>query len=425
MAEENQLELGTLNVGMLLTSGIIISVLTLLNIQGSARVIGLLAVLGFFAVSNLHTKVLILFFLVAFTADIQFTIIGIPYITILQMIFVISILWTESWRIEKNYFITICLLFGLQLYSVVVCDESIIRIITFLLNFLLLYCMSTIEVSNKYSNSIYITFILGMMVSLIAGIYRNGFGAESYSRFRGLWTDPNFLGMFCIIAIIFLYQIIKTNKSAVFITIPIFIFFAYCGYRTYSKTYIIAIVLTILLIIIDIMKLRSNGILKLGFIVIAVVALIYIYNNYISSIISLRGNIYTSGTDWTNGRFKDTAILLDRWNDKIGSILLGIGVNNSYFYAAVAHNTYAEIIGQFGIIGAAVLMMCGISTMNKRGISLKSIMNSSSMYIIVILIYALVLSLESTDLVYYLIGLSIAQGYNNTTTSIAEKGEET
>ncbi len=398
------------NVYTVIFPALFVSILTILNLNGSIKEIGLMAVIILFLIGNLDAKIVLLFFFTSFSADFNTFYFGIPFYTILQILFVINVLKEKEWVMDKTYLISVILILGLQMYSIFCCNESFVKIITFILNLLLLYCISKIRITALLEKKIYIAFVIGLLIALIAGITRtSNFQIESYVRFKGIWTDPNFLGMFCIIAIIFLFKLIKNRKIAIFFSVPVFSFLAYCGYRTYSKTFILVIILVIGIIGINVLASSSSPISKIFLFTLIVLGIFFIYTNYVTAIVSLRGNIYSTSGDWTNGRFNDTIILLSKWSEKIGTILFGIGVNNSFSYAAVAHNTYAELLGQFGIIGAVVLIINYITILRKNNVSLGAIKKSETIYIIVILIYASVLSLESTDLIYCLLGLSIAE----------------
>lgn len=398
------------DIGIIMISVLMISMLTILNIRGNFRIISLLLILVLYSVSYQNTKLWLLFFLAGFNTDLNVSLAGVPYITILQMLFIITIFFRRHWKIEGYIFLTMISLFGMQLYSILKCNANIINIITFGLNLLLLYSISNMNVSVKKIYSIYLAFILGMIITLIAAIFRDdSFFVESYVRFKGLWTDPNFLGMFCVIAIIFLFQIVRKNLIMMLGASPFFLLLLYCGYRTYSKTFILAIIFLTGLLILQILKSDSRAIVKMIYLIVLLGAIYYVFNNYFLEIINLRGSIYQANTNWTNGRLTDTTILLNAWLRKIGTILFGIGIGNSFSYAAVAHNTYVEILAQFGVMGTGILILCFTNLILKSGISFKDFRNANVQYIYIILLYAAALSMESTDLVYYLVGLSIAE----------------
>lgn len=397
----------------------IVAVITLLDIRGGLRDFSLVISLLLFVFTNVDNQLTLLFFLMPYSADIQFSILGIPFMTVLQISYVIRFFYKTKWRLEKNTLLFVIAITVLQLYSIAFCGENFIRLLTFILNIMLFNCISHLQIDYSTLHKLYWFYAFGLLIALIAGVIRSsGFSDLSYVRFQGIWTDPNFLGMFCVMSIVFLYRIMKVEKKIIWIAIPIMFFYIYCGYRTYSKTFSVAIAISLGLIVFELLKNNTNLIIKICSAGVALISFIIVLRNYVTAIFTLRGDLFSAGIDWTNGRVGDIGTAIGKWTSDFGNILFGYGINNSYYYAAVAHNTYVELVVQLGIIGSLVFVVYLISIIVSNHICINKLKDTNTLSLIVILIYGTSLSLETTDLVYYSLGLIIAEyqlhnTYNN------------
>jgi hypothetical protein len=176
-------------------------------------------------------------------------------------------------------------------------------------------------------------------------------------------------------------------------------------------TFIFSCALLILVITVDLYSDKNFKELKL-LIPLMVLILGFVFYNYIySGIILSRGRaLYSAGEDWTHGRIRDTLYALNGWIATIPNMLFGFGYNNSPSYIGfAAHNTYVEILCQFGLIGTMVFLAFIIIIIKRNNISFKQIRLSKSAYIYILLLYMGALSMESTDVLYLLLGLALNQ----------------
>ena len=388
---------------------LIISILTIFDIAGSTRIILLSLGMILYILFTPEDELSIIFFFVGFAADIGVSFAGVPYITILQLVFVCKLLIRKG--IKSAFLLFVLGIIITQMYAILFCDLNIIRLVTFILNLLLMYCVGyAIDAKEDVLQHYYSAFILGIAVVLLASIRRDiTFFSGVYYRFKGIWPDQNFLAMFCGIAGLLVYYSWIKEKRHYFLACLLLPLFFYCGYRTYSMTFIFCVALVLGLLFADICSSKIHLFIKL-LIIVAVSALgIYVFSAIYSGVIAGRGReIYVAGTDWSHGRFTDTGIVLGAWKQNIGSILFGIGINNSNDYTQfVAHNTYAEIVAQTGLIGSLMICVLIVKFCSANLFKIKYLFTLKIGFVVVLLFYMATLSMEATDVLYLLFGMGI------------------
>ena len=92
----------------------------------------------------------------------------------------------------------------------------------------------------------------------------------------------------------------------------------------------------------------------------------------------------------------------------MGNLFFGIGVSNSGSYTGfAAHNTYVEILAQFGIVGTLITLAGIIFFLFRYQVSIKMILDIKAGYVFILLLYMGTLSMQSTDVVFLLLGLMV------------------
>lgn len=388
---------------------LIISMLTLLDITGVVRAIFLSLCLIPYFMCLPKEELLVLFFFVGFTADINVDFVGIPYITLLQLVFVGKLLFRRG--IKNTYLFFVVMIIILQMYAIAFCGLSFVKLVTFILNLLLMYSVGyALDFDNNTLHLCYSYFVIGIAVVLFASIRRDPmFFSGVYYRFKGIWPDQNFLALFCGIACLLVYYgWIKEKEHYVLSTI-LMTLFVYCGYRTYSMTFIFCVALVFGLMLVDLLSSNIKLFFKVAAVIVVIIAGIYVFSIVYAGIVDGRGReVFVAGTDWTHGRFRDTEMVIRAWEQSVGNILFGFGINNSSQYVHVAaHNTYVEILSQTGLLGTILILALLVSFCINNKFKIKHFFTLQNSFLLVLLFYMVTLSMESTDLLYLLFGIGI------------------
>lgn len=387
---------------------VILAVLTIFNVTESLKMVLLTICLIPYLIIKPDRGIIPLFFFVSFAVDINVSYAGVPYITVMQLIFVLKVLISKGLKRKTLGFIFAIILF--QMYAILFFDLSLIKLITFILNLLIMQCIGFgMSIDNQRLSTIYISFIAGLLAILVASVSRDpAFFAGSYYRFKGIWTDQNFLAMFCGIACLFIYYWLKNNKRLYVPFIALIGVFVYFGLRTYSMSFIFCTALLVCLILIDVLNSNLKIAYKILICCLFLAIGLLIFKNIYFQIVEARGRqIYEEGVDWSHGRFTDTAIVLDKWQENLGSILFGYGINNSVSQAGVAaHNTYIELLAQLGVLMTGIIAIGVTIFCIQNRVGIKTIVVKNTSYVFILLFYMFTLSMESTDLLYLLLGLA-------------------
>lgn len=400
------LQIGSLRM---ITPIIVMSILALLDITGTARVILLSICIIPYVVCPPEEELITLFFFVGFASSIDVSFAGVPYITVLQLILVGKVLLRSG--IKKGYLIFLMAVIFLQMYAVTTCGLSVIKLVTFILNLLLLYSIGYgLDIDKRNLHSCYIAFAIGIAIVLLASIRMEPlFFSGTYYRFKGIWTDQNFLAMFCGLSCLLLYYSWIKERKHLLLSAVLLVFYVYCGYRTYSMTFLFCLALLIGLLLADLLSSNASLVFKTIAILALVVIGMYVFLNVYTGVVEGRGRaVYEVGTDWTHGRFRDTGMVFDAWKQSIGNGLFGFGINNSPSYVQVAaHNTYVEILAQLGVLIAGSIVVGVVSFCVRYRVGIKRIITQKVSYVLILIFYMFTLSMESTDVLYLLLGVAV------------------
>lgn len=379
-----------------------ICIITLLDLRGSVRILVVTGFIAIYLFQKIDIKIALLFFISAFTADLGVSY-GIPAISIMQLICILHFIKNRKMKLDRTFMLCVIILLISQSYSVLFCGESYKNIIVFLVNFFLLHLVyqQFSEASENQYNMVLLFYLIGVCAAVIAGLYRRDANVESWIRFSGIWTDPNFLGMFCILGCTTVLSLAK-SKIRLLLGTPVLGLFIYAGYLTQSRTFIYAVgILVVLFAAYIIFQNKTTILTKVLILTILLISAYYVYNELLIDVVQQRGiTSDAGGTDWTNGRLHDTKINYQYWTLNIFNILFGFGVDNARNYTKyVAHNTYADILFQLGVVGVVALGAYFIPRIKQIN------WKKDKLYIISLLLYAGTLSMLTTDALYLFIGL--------------------
>jgi len=357
-----------------------------------------------------------IFFTVPFTSVLKLPIETFSFITLMQLLLIIRAIGFKQ-NIYLNSYIKIVIASTLtQFFPIMVFGQTFNGIILLVFNLLTFYCVyKLVEQSELSINHAYLSFSIGVLLAGFIAIPYNIYVTDMHEdRFCGLWTDPNFWGMFCLIGIVtsLLYGF---KKPLLFIfLLPIILGLAYQGFLTKSRTFII--VCSLMAIVISWSYLKK---MRRGSVLVIVMLLVGIYYAlpYAIEIFSERG---LDENDVTNGRAENTVMIFDFMQDHLDAILFGFGYNNTLnvmqtlsFGHGASHNSYADLFVEFGLIVDVVLLIMMVKHSKYIKALLHNLNSLPGIVFCIILFYMGSLSMLKYALLFLFIG-TFAGTYKST-----------
>ncbi len=170
------------------------------------------------------------------------------------------------------------------------------------------------------------------------------FGSTSM-RFQGLFQDPNYFALFLILGILLLFRLNDYGYIKKLWCWGAIGAFCLCGVLTYSKTFFLFLVLTVLLFVVVLFK-RKKRVLGLSLVLVGAIAAA-------GSVFTVIGERLTSATSFnelTTGRIELYGEYLEVITQNARSVLFGLGLDAPYLRLG-PHNLYLEITYYIGIVG--------------------------------------------------------------------------
>lgn len=298
----------------------------------------------------------------------------------IQLVFIMKAIVDGKGLLTFNKVIQICAIaLASQLLPMIACSQNIMNVIVLSINILLLVVYYRLVRCRRLPYiTTFVAFSLGVLISCFVALYgsfeiRNSVYLEyDFFRFCGLWTDPNFLGAFCDIALATCLYLSQGKTKNLLLLSPIMMLTLFFGFKTLSFTYMVLLVAVIGAFVMSHSK-NTGQLLLLGLICVIVVAP-YIIGK-IDNVMSVR--IVGDESDVSHGRFSSSLDLLSIWINNIHFFLFGYGYMNTFGAIkelavdhAASHNTYVDLFTELGFFSNIVLWGYAI---RKRYISLKYI----------------------------------------------------
>ena len=350
-----------------------------------------------------------IFFTIPFTAVLKLPFEAFSFITLLQLIYIVRFIL--SFPKALNYSIGIVLV-GLmtQFFPVFFFQQTLSNIILLIANLLTFYCTYQLAKDSKLNiNHAYLCFSIGVVLAgYIALIYGIHVAEMQDYRFCGLWTDPNFWGMFCLIGIITCLLNGFQKPLLFFILLPIILGLAYLGFLTLSRTFLVVCFLIVFVTGWTYLKRSLLGSIAVIFILVGA---IYYALPYVEIMLSKRG---FDENDLSNGRFDNTAMIFNFVKDNIDAVLFGMGYNNTLnvmaqfsFGHGATHNTYADLFLEFGLIVAVIILCIAIKFRHFLNDLLRKLLSLPGIVFCILLFYIATLSMGKYALLYLFAGAYI------------------
>ncbi len=341
---------------------------------------------------------------------------GIPLINILIAISLLWLFFSKKIylnRRENNFFIFIVIFIAYDLIHFLFNDyfnifENIILYLSILSAYFFYIYLKKENSMEKYLNY----FIYGTMSSLISGLlfmistgkFSNGINITN--RNLGNAGDPNYLGLYILISIIFLINQIKENGFS-FNKLLIIIFLGIGGFSTSSRSFMLLLIIEILpfiyILFVDfIKKFKLKKILLIGIAIVICVFFLRIFSENIDFIYSRFDNA-TNLNELTNGRSDIAMLYLNKLTSSGMRTLFGYGINKYPVNMEIfeyAHNAYIEILVTVGIIGVLSIIFLLIYVISTVKIKIWSI---KFLPIIIFCIISFSINIVEVECFYFLI----------------------
>lgn len=372
----------------------------------------LLLSLGIMAISNLETAFACLFFQM-FISDSLTLFSLVSYSVLVNALFVGKcVLKVGVVRNKRKIYAMFILLMG-QIIAMLTYNAQLKDIISLSLYMLIFIFISEQNEFFSITESIKLIGVLSVACGCLLSIL-NDTREYSWERFSGIWNDVNFCGFYCIIALIFyvLYIVKKNNPLFIRLLIsPLALFIVYTATLTLSRSFVFGIaILGGCALVLLVKDKRIKTIYKIGALFIGAIVMYFIVANSFSVIIDQRGLISTTGEDWTNNRFLYSENALKVFGDSPIAWLTGAGINNVPqfverfgYIGRATHNTYVDLIVQFGVIQGLFAIWYIVRIVGKL-MKIKLTQPEKWMAII-LLFYMAVLTITQYEFFYLFIGL--------------------
>lgn len=247
------------------------------------------------------------------------------------------------------------------------------------------FFVKTVE-EKDFKNHI-MAYSLGVLGSSIIGTFRRSLpqlaayfkseysiysGTDLAYRFTGLNYDPNFYSMTVVFAIVLCLMLLINKTGNKVLLWSLFISLIVFGFQSYSKMYLLSIIVIGIIAIIYMMK-------SLKTIVLAIASLLTFGTGVIAWLkkIGYMDIMYKRlfEQDISTGRLDLWKVYLNYIGNSTKTFLFGDGLGSYYLSVGGPHNTYIESVYFVGIIGTILLLLTILFIFGQKKINNRSIIN--------------------------------------------------
>ena len=226
-----------------------------------------------------------------------------------------------------------------------------------------------VEISSQRDIRDYVVcFSVGLVVSSIVGLYKQDWpvlllyfsdlneeliGGEIIARFSGLYCDPNYYSISIIMAVYFLINFFVRNSINKLFFIVVTVTLIYFGFLTYSKIYMLSIVIVL---VTQLRGYYSNSKYKVLTFFVVLIFAFFAVDSFLASDYFAKFTSRIDTDDISTNRFTIWSNYFGYlWNNTL-SLLLGVGFSSSFYKGTAPHNSYIEGLYFLGIIGSSLYM---------------------------------------------------------------------
>lgn len=210
------------------------------------------------------------------------------------------------------------------------------------------FCISVI-----FSSGYALVFRNTSQLRSLLGNENAAYWGSSFTRFQGLFRDPNYYMTMVVISITLLVVLCMNgyiSRKKFFAGIGCLVFF---GALTYSKTFIITL-LIFAAIFVGMLLYRKHYFIGAGSILL-ISGLTAVLSNTLFSITLYRITSAHNLYDLTTGRSQLLAEYFDKITNTVGTLFFGAGLSAEILKRGT-HNLFLEIIYYFGLVGFVLMI---------------------------------------------------------------------
>ncbi len=310
-----------------------------------------------------------MFCLVSFANIFKFSSGYTSFFTVLELMMVFILVIRNRYINVKAVSAIAVLLVYIVISDLINSHVVIIEYLRQFISFFVLYCFimeyNNADDHNGLASMCIKGFVLGLLMSSVFALFGDsvsaldsytsqiGIGVDSYMtyRFSGLNSDPNYYSINVItalIGLIFLY----CRKQIGNIFWVIFAALSALGLLTYSKSFILMYIITIIIFIVVMARSHNTRALVLSVIMLIAAAAFYIYRNPVSLMIIIN-RLHSAGSlsVLTTGRTELWIEYMQFLWARPAYFIFGTGIGAGLLTLS-AHNWYIEALYYFGMIGS-------------------------------------------------------------------------
>lgn len=333
------------------------------------------------------------------------------YLTLVYVLFCVF----KNCKIDYK-FLSWIVIFAIFLVFQMFLSFNILRTIKFVFNVLLIY-FATSLVTSENDKKIYVSFILGIVISSITayinvipnlteyiGAKDLGHYYDEMVRFSGLYADPNYYSINVIISLCLAVILNCKNKmssiSAALFSVILLAF----AIMTYSKSAFLILILPLSLLLY--FKFKNRQYIFVSIIVIAFsIFAMFLLSGKIEALNIVLSRITESNdlSTLTTGRLELWLSYLDFFKNNILSMLFGVGFGGELVAEMAAHNSYIDMIYYLGLLGSMLLISLIVRLFKYKQASFKKNILNYSILIVILIMYFFLSELFYFDWAFHFI----------------------
>ena len=374
----------------------------------------------YFVLGNEDVVIADLFFLLPFASVFKYTSSSTSFLTVLLLAVMILFLIKRSGRIKKNIVIICGALFVVFMLVINILhgNVGITEVAKHLSGILLIYYILEKRESEAlkrvivfFGIGLYISSFIALFADSIPNFYEYvrhvGHNLEITNRFTGFNGDPNYYNISLMLALLGSLAIYKENKPYFWLSFAFTFFF---GVQTYSKSFLISLLMVIVIIFVEFARMKNTKVSSLLFVIVIAVMLYMFSSGYFRSVDFILSRFTDSSnvSELTTGRS-------DIWLDYLGHIfsdfrrmLFGSGISAPLLNHRGSHNFYIELLYYFGIIGTGLFGTMVVSAYRIANGSARRKFNvSHAATVVVLALYFSLQALFSNELYFQIVYIYI------------------
>ena len=323
-------------------------------------------------------------------------------------------------RFVLNKVETLVLIFTLYILATSVCSGTVNtkRIVKMCANTMMIGLLSDIDIDKKYRN-VFFAYILGLILSscmrfLNSSFFRiNEYTVEvimhepTYStvRFAGLYNDPNYYAINVIIALVLttvLYQRRDIDSiGVVLLSIPLIYFAGMTG----SKSALLMLSLPLCLLTAACIK-RKNYLMMIIFVLAVAVGIEMILSGRFTAFNVTLNRMQRSSKNLTGVTSNRDLIWKNYFaflKNNPHVLLIGNSVGIYYLDGFATHNTYIDLLYQFGIVGTMIFISIVIISFKEKVRNRPRSILNYGVLICILTMYFFLSQLQEFDLPFHIV----------------------